>query len=331
MAINVTSNIANVTVNTTSNVVTVSSTPVNVTLSATSVVSNASVRQAITVSNLSGFGNLAYDSSNVSNGVIQYTGVSTSDIRQQVSVTNTGGDGSLAYNNSSGVITYTGPNAGEVRAHISAASPITYNSGTGVIGLEQTLDDLTLKKYQETIVAGGNATGNISVDVTNGTIHKFTLTGNVTKIDTPSISTGGSATIILTQDSTGGHVIDTATNPLNWTQWDFVNDFTSLDTTANAFNILNVLWDGSKYYASLTTDSEIIPDSLTVTGNITSTAGYFIGDGSQLTNIPGHLTNAEVKAYIESTGLSATANLTTTADVSAVTLRATGATGLVVW
>ena len=34
--------------------------------------------------------------------------------------------------------------------------------------------------------------------------------------------------------------------------------FSSLDVTANAFNILNVLYDGSKYYASLVVDSENI-------------------------------------------------------------------------
>jgi len=48
-----------------------------------------------------------------------------------ISVTDAGGDGSLAYNNSTGVITYTGPSASEVRAHISVASGsgLTYTSG----------------------------------------------------------------------------------------------------------------------------------------------------------------------------------------------------------
>jgi hypothetical protein len=48
-----------------------------------------------------------------------------------ISVTDSGGDGSLAYNNSTGVITYTGPSASEVRAHISVASGsgLTYTSG----------------------------------------------------------------------------------------------------------------------------------------------------------------------------------------------------------
>ena len=45
----------------------------------------------------------------------------------------------------------------------------------------------------------------------------------------------------------------------------------------------------------------------------------FIGDGSALTNLSANttLTNAQAKAHIESTGLSATANLTTTANIQA--------------
>ena len=56
--------------------------------------------------------------------------------RAAISVTDTGGDGSLAYNNSTGVITYTGPSSSEARAHFSVASGsgLTYNSGTGEFG-----------------------------------------------------------------------------------------------------------------------------------------------------------------------------------------------------
>ena len=42
--------------------------------------------------------------------------------RSAISITDSGGDGSLSYNNSTGAITYTGPSASEVRAHISVAS-----------------------------------------------------------------------------------------------------------------------------------------------------------------------------------------------------------------
>ena len=56
--------------------------------------------------------------------------------RAAVSVTDSGGDGSLSYDNSTGVITYTGPSASEVRAHISVASGsgLTYNFATGELG-----------------------------------------------------------------------------------------------------------------------------------------------------------------------------------------------------
>jgi hypothetical protein len=49
--------------------------------------------------------------------------------RAAVSVTDAGGDGSMAYNSSTGVLTYTGPSASEVRAHFSAGSAIGISSG----------------------------------------------------------------------------------------------------------------------------------------------------------------------------------------------------------
>ena len=56
--------------------------------------------------------------------------------RGAISVTDSGGDGSLGYNSTTGVITYTGPSATEVRAHLSVAtgSGLTYNSTSGEFG-----------------------------------------------------------------------------------------------------------------------------------------------------------------------------------------------------
>jgi hypothetical protein len=53
----------------------------------------------------------------------------TADARTAISVTDAGGDGSLGYNNSTGVITYTGPSASDVRSHFSAGTGITITSG----------------------------------------------------------------------------------------------------------------------------------------------------------------------------------------------------------
>lgn len=73
--------------------------------------------------------------SSVGEGTNQY--FTNARARTAISVTDSGGDGSLAYDNSTGVLTYTGPSASEVRAHLSAttASGVTYNSTTGVIAL----------------------------------------------------------------------------------------------------------------------------------------------------------------------------------------------------
>lgn len=52
------------------------------------------------------------------------------DFRNKVSATDAGGDGSFAYNQGTGVFTYTGPSASEVRAHFSGGTEIGITSGT---------------------------------------------------------------------------------------------------------------------------------------------------------------------------------------------------------
>ena len=49
--------------------------------------------------------------------------------RAAISVTDSGGDGSLSYNSSTGVITYTGPSASEVRAHFTGGTGISITAG----------------------------------------------------------------------------------------------------------------------------------------------------------------------------------------------------------
>ena len=54
--------------------------------------------------------------------------------RGSISVTDSGGDGSLGYNNTTGVITYTGPSAAETRAHFSGGTGVTITDGAIAIG-----------------------------------------------------------------------------------------------------------------------------------------------------------------------------------------------------
>jgi hypothetical protein len=72
----------------------------------------------------------SFDTDDVSEGS---SNLYFTDARAQaaISVTDAGGDGSLSYDNSTGVITYTGPSAAEVRAHLSAGYMLDYDSSTG--------------------------------------------------------------------------------------------------------------------------------------------------------------------------------------------------------
>jgi hypothetical protein len=111
----------------------------------------------------SSFYNLTEDSDDVGEGS---TNLYFTDARAQaaISVTDAGGDGSLAY--SSGVITYTGPSASEVRAHFSGGTGITYNSGTGAISLTDTgyLTGVTAG----TGLTGGGASGTPTINAVGG-------------------------------------------------------------------------------------------------------------------------------------------------------------------
>jgi hypothetical protein len=92
--------------------------------------------------------------------------------RAAVSVTDAGGDGSLAYNSSTGVITYTGPSASEVRAHITAGTGVSIASGVVSIGQAvETNSDVDFASIETTgnVIVGGNLTVNGTVTSVNST------------------------------------------------------------------------------------------------------------------------------------------------------------------
>ena len=108
---------------------------------------------------------------NSSSDKLDFAGNSTTDLsegsnqyftnaraRGAVSVTDSGGDGSLAYDNSTGVITYTGPSASEARAHLSVASGsgLSYNSSTGEFGTSSIPNS---QLANSTVTIGGTAVG----------------------------------------------------------------------------------------------------------------------------------------------------------------------------
>ena len=83
-----------------------------------------------------------------------------SEVRSRVSATDAGGDGSFSYDSGTGVFTYTGPSATEVRAHLSATGDLSYNSTTGAFSFTERTD-----ADVQALVTGGTG-----VSVTSGQV-----------------------------------------------------------------------------------------------------------------------------------------------------------------
>lgn len=94
---------------------------------------------------------------NVDSDITSLESRTPSIARQSISVTDAGGDGSLTYNNTSGVLTYTGPSASEVRAHLSAGAGITFSAGQISI-TDDGVSRAKLKDEVELIIYNSNGT-----------------------------------------------------------------------------------------------------------------------------------------------------------------------------
>jgi hypothetical protein len=217
-------------------------------------------------------------------GDANITNLNTAKIElTNLSVTDTGGDGSLSYNNTTGVFTYTGPSAAEVRAHFSAGTNITIVDGvissTASGGGGDLVDDLTpqlggdldvngknivsvsngniviepngtgktvlknINYYESPVYDLGTTSGTIAPNVANGNVQKITLTGNLTLNAFTSPIAGQSLTLIVTQDGTGGR---TLTSTMKYS-----GGIKTLSTAANSVDILTIFYDGTNYWASL--------------------------------------------------------------------------------
>ena len=87
----------------------------------------------------------AADTGDLSEGSNLYH--TTARARASVDVTDNGGDGSLSYNASTGVISFTGPSAGETRAHFSVAdsNSIDMSVAAGEFSADAKVDDSSIE------------------------------------------------------------------------------------------------------------------------------------------------------------------------------------------
>jgi hypothetical protein len=116
-----------------------------------------------------------------------------------------------------------------------------------VVAGDQTFSQINLKDYSETIYTGGSTTGTITPDVANGNVQSITLTGSITFNAFNSPAAGQSMTLIIKQPSSGGPYTLTSTMK-------FAGGTKTLSTTADAYDIMTVFYDGTNYFASLSTN-----------------------------------------------------------------------------
>jgi hypothetical protein len=128
--------------------------------------------------------------------------------RAAISVTDAGGDGSASYDNTTGVITYTGPSAAEVRAHHTGGTGVTITSGSIAIGQAvETTSDVTFNKVTTDLIEGGST---ITIDPAatgdnTGTVviaGDLTVNGTTTTVNSNEVNIGD-AIILLNSDETG--------------------------------------------------------------------------------------------------------------------------------
>ena len=136
--------------------------------------------------------------------------------RAAVSVSDNGGDGSLSYDSATGVITYTGPSAAEVRAHLSAtsASGVTYDNATGVIALAS--------------IPNSSLT-NSSVTVNGATVSL----GGSTSFDTDSVTEGAGNLYFTNARATAAISLTTSDSSVldyNSATGEFTFSLTGIDT-----------------------------------------------------------------------------------------------------
>ena len=161
----------------------------------------------------------------------------------------TGFSSNLTVQNAVGLHTYSGwagtvgsASAGALKAYAvlneDASTLIQTNGNLVVTGNTQ------LNAYQETVYANASAGGALTINALNGTVQNITLTSNITSLAFTNLPKGGSITLILTQGS-GGNFTLTTTGII------YAGASKTLSTAAGAIDMLNILYDGTNYYASL--------------------------------------------------------------------------------
>ena len=190
--------------------------------------------------------------------------------RTAVSVSDAGGDGSLAYNSTSGVITYTGPSASEVRAHLSAGTGINYSGGAfstddseiDIHSLSGYVADEHIAHSGVSILAGSGLTGGGTIAASR-TLNIGAGTGITVNTDDIAVNMGAFNTDNLSEGSSNLY---------------FTNE--RVDDRVNALIVdsdgIVATYDDSAGTLTFTTDAGLAGAGLTYSSGVINAVG---GDG----------------------------------------------------
>lgn len=141
-----------------------------------------------------------------------------SEVRAMISASDAGGDGSFSYDNSTGVFTYTGPSAAEVRAHISASTGISIANGAISTTITQYTDAMAQAAITGgtgvTITDGEVAIGQAVATTSDVTFNDITVSDSIDVAQDVSVGNDLSVTGALSVDGNvtlGNAVSDTVT------------------------------------------------------------------------------------------------------------------------
>lgn len=130
----------------------------------------------------------------------------------------------------------------------SSIDNVLYAANTKIDNIEITTTDadtITFK-YKEIVFAKGSISGSVTFNRNDGAVQVATCVGNVTLTAPANMAAGKSITYIIKQDEVGGRTV----TPSN--VYKFASGFKSFSTTPYAIDMMNVFFDGTNYYATLT-------------------------------------------------------------------------------
>jgi hypothetical protein len=99
---------------------------------------------------------------------------------------------------------------------------------------------------QDVIYNAGNQSGTYTPDRNNGSVHLLTVVGPLDIATPNNMSAGQSLTLIVEQDNTGGHAVAGNIN------YYWASGFDTFSTFPNSIDMMNMFYDGNKYYVTLT-------------------------------------------------------------------------------